>query len=113
MVLGTERVELVSLDETTPYFKGSVKRVPAPQDSGPEVEALLREVLELSDRLASLVQPQLPIDFQQILGQLKESSRAGFYSSVAPDPQSGKAAVALRGVHLRSSSQAPAHLSFS
>ncbi|HEV3080032.1 MAG TPA: endopeptidase La [Gemmataceae bacterium] len=72
IVQGVERVVLVRVEQTTPYLKAVARPHPLPDDTGTEVEALHRAVLELAARALSLAQPQTPIDLSQLLAQARE-----------------------------------------
>jgi len=69
---GIERVRLTGLEQTEPYLKARAEVVPFPQDTGPEVEALTRAVLDLTVKALELAQPQTPLDIQQVMAQARE-----------------------------------------
>jgi ATP-dependent Lon protease len=71
IVQGVERVVLVRLEQTKPYLRAVIRPYALPDDSGPEVEALHRAVLELAARALSIAQPQTPIDLSQLLAQAR------------------------------------------
>ncbi len=60
IVLGVERVNILRLEQAEPYLKVVVQALPLPDDTGPEVEALHHEVMELAAKAIALVQPQAP-----------------------------------------------------
>jgi len=68
-VQGLERAEVVSVEQTEPYLKLSVRPLADPTDSGAEVEALHRAVLDQADRISQLVQPDGQATLRQILAQ--------------------------------------------
>ena len=72
LVLGVERVVVLKLEEAEPFLRGRISPYPVPTDSGPEVEALTRALLELGARAISLTQggqgPQNPIELGKLLG---------------------------------------------
>jgi ATP-dependent Lon protease len=68
-VQGLDRVEVVAVDQTEPYLKMSVRPLAEPADTGPEVEALHRAVLDQADRISQLVQPDGQVTLRQILSQ--------------------------------------------
>jgi ATP-dependent Lon protease len=72
IVQGAERVILVRLDQTTPYLRAVVRPLQLPEESGTELEALNRAVLELAARALSLAQPQTPIDLSQLIAQAQD-----------------------------------------
>jgi ATP-dependent Lon protease len=69
LVLGTERVMLRSIEQSTPYLKVQVQPLPQPNDEGIEIEAQRRALLDLASQLQATLQPESPID----LGQLAAS----------------------------------------
>jgi len=69
---GIERVRLTALEQTEPYLKARAEVVPFPQDTGPEVEALTRAVLDLTVKALEMAQPQPQVDIQQLLAQARE-----------------------------------------
>jgi ATP-dependent Lon protease len=67
IVLGVERVNILKLEAEEPYLKVSVQALPLPEDTGPEVEALHHEVMELASRAIALAQPQAPQELSRLL----------------------------------------------
>ncbi|MDQ2695159.1 MAG: endopeptidase La, partial [Pseudomonadota bacterium] len=72
IVQGIERVELQDLEQEAPYFTVRVILLPDPADSGPEVEALRREVLDLAGKLAQLVDEKAQAALAQMTAQVKD-----------------------------------------
>jgi ATP-dependent protease La len=72
IVHGIDRVGLTAVRETTPFLKVAVRALPFPKDSGPEVEALQRTVLELAGKLARLVSPQAQAGLNPVITEVKE-----------------------------------------
>ncbi|NLT65600.1 MAG: endopeptidase La [Acidobacteria bacterium] len=72
LVQGVERVVLIKIEQQDPYLKGRVRPFPLPEDSGPEVEALQRSVLELANKLISLSNPQAAQQLGQVVGSVEE-----------------------------------------
>jgi ATP-dependent Lon protease len=72
IVQGVERVTLLKAEQTEPYLKVRVSPLPEPQDSGTEVEALYRAVVELAARVLELAQVQVPINIQQLVAQTQD-----------------------------------------
>jgi ATP-dependent Lon protease len=66
IVQGVERVSLLKLEQTEPFLKARASVLPGPDDTGVEVEALHRAVLDLAARAIQLAQPQTPINVQQL-----------------------------------------------
>ncbi|HEU0165364.1 MAG TPA: LON peptidase substrate-binding domain-containing protein, partial [Thermomicrobiales bacterium] len=58
-VQGVERVKIVEVVQEEPYLKARVRRIPETVESTVEVQALMRNTLDLFQRLVSLV-PHLP-----------------------------------------------------
>jgi len=75
LVLGIERVAILKLEHNGEYLEARVRPVPLPDDSGTEVEALRRAVADLATNAFSLVQPQAPAEFGQMLGGAEEPMR--------------------------------------
>ena len=59
VVQGTRRVQAAAVAQTHPFLSLEIDEVPQPEDSGAEVEALQRAVLELAGKMLQLVQPQI------------------------------------------------------
>jgi ATP-dependent Lon protease len=72
VVQGVERVVLLRPEKTEPFLKVNVRALPVPDDSGTEVEALHRAILEQANRALDLVQPQTPINLEQLASQAGE-----------------------------------------
>jgi ATP-dependent Lon protease len=69
LVQGIERVVILKIEQTEPYFRGRVQTLPQPNDTGPEVEALYRAVLDLAGRVIELAQSQNPLNLSQLAAQ--------------------------------------------
>ncbi len=80
LVQGVERVTLLKAEQTEPFLKARVSSLPEPQDSGTEVEALYRAVVELAARVLQLAQPQVqvPINIQQLVAQTQDPLRFAY-----------------------------------
>ena len=72
IVQGGPRVELVSVALEDGMLQAQVRPVADPTDTGAEVEALQRLVLEQATKIHGLVQPQTPISVEQFLGQFSD-----------------------------------------
>jgi ATP-dependent Lon protease len=72
IVQGVERVVLRRVEQTTPYLRAATTVLPLPEDSGAEVEALHRAVLDLAARALALAQPQAPVDISQLIAQARD-----------------------------------------
>ncbi|HXG13333.1 MAG TPA: endopeptidase La [Gemmataceae bacterium] len=69
LVQGVERVALLRLEQTEPYYRARVRPLPLPEDTGTEVEALYRAVLDQARRVLELAQPQAQVDIGQLAAQ--------------------------------------------
>jgi ATP-dependent Lon protease len=69
IVQGLDRVNLVAAEQTEPYLKVRGWVQPFPEDTGPEVEAAHRAVLDLAGRALELTQLPVPITIQQLAAQ--------------------------------------------
>jgi ATP-dependent Lon protease len=78
MVLGSERVNILRLEESEPYAKVVVQSLPLPDDTGPEVEALHHEVMDLAARAIALAQPQAPLELGRLLVSTEEPLRLAY-----------------------------------
>jgi ATP-dependent Lon protease len=75
IVQGVERVTLLKAEQTEPFLKAGVRPLPEPQDSGTEIEALYRTVVELAARVLELAQVQVPVNIQQLVAQTQDPLR--------------------------------------
>jgi ATP-dependent Lon protease len=78
LVQGIERVALVRVEQTEPYLKARVRPLPLPEETGTEIEALYRSVLELSGRVLELAQPQAQVDLRQLAAQAGDPVRLAY-----------------------------------
>ena len=73
MVMGEERARLVKLDEvsdedgSTVYLRARINAIPLPEDTGTEVEALEREILDLATRAINLAHGDSSADLGRVL----------------------------------------------
>jgi len=72
IVQGVDRVRLDNFDLTEPHLRASVSPVPKPDDAGPEVEALQRAVIDLTQRVVELAQPDQQVDIRQLANQAQD-----------------------------------------
>ena len=56
LVQGVERLVLLKLEDSTPFLKVRSRQLPAPSNSGAEIDALHRAILDLVDQLPTLIQ---------------------------------------------------------
>ncbi len=78
IVQGVERVTLLRPEQTEPYLTARVRVLPLPEDTGPEVEALHRAIVELAGRVLELAQVQQPINLQQLVAQAQDPLRFAY-----------------------------------
>jgi ATP-dependent Lon protease len=78
LVQGVERVAIEQFEQTEPFLKARVRPLPLPEDRGPEVDAMVRAVLELAGRVLELAQPQGPVNVQQLLANTPDPIRLVF-----------------------------------
>ncbi len=74
IVQGRERISLVQ-DESgadPTFLQARVARLPVPDDSGTEVEALHREILARADKVVGMIEPQAQAGLNQIFAQFKD-----------------------------------------
>jgi ATP-dependent Lon protease len=56
LVQGVERFVLLKAEQTTPFLSARARPLPAPSDTGPEIDALQRALQDLVDKLPNLIQ---------------------------------------------------------
>jgi ATP-dependent Lon protease len=78
LVQGVERVIIVRMDQTDPYLRAQVQLLPLPQDRTPEVEALVRAVIDMARRILELAQPQAQVNLQQMAAQAGDPLRLAY-----------------------------------
>ncbi len=85
LLVGMERVEIEAFEQMEPYRRARVRTLPRPTDSGPEVEALRRSVLELGQRALELTRPGVEVDLSRVLpGAGDPLMLAGVVASMLP-----------------------------
>src|SRR5262249_454234 len=78
LVQGIERVAIVRVEQTEPYLKATVRSLPLPEETGTEIEALYRSILELAGRVLELTQPQAQVDLRQLASQAGDPIRLAY-----------------------------------
>lgn len=78
LVQGVERVVLVKVEQTEPFLKARVQPLPLPDDSGPEVEALFRAVLDLARKCLEYIQTDTPINLEALVAQAGDPLRLAY-----------------------------------
>lgn len=70
VVQGIRRVEVLELEQVSPFLRARVRFLPEPEDDNTEVEALHRAVLDQAEQIQSLTQQQGAIGISQIIAQV-------------------------------------------
>lgn len=78
MVLGTDRVALLKLDQNEPFLHGRAVPLPLPDDKGPEIEALQGALAELAGEALTLAQPNTPQELRGLLASNEDPLRLTF-----------------------------------
>jgi ATP-dependent Lon protease len=78
LVQGVDRVTILKPEQTEPFLKCRVQPMPFPEDTGTEVEATYRAVLELAARVLELAQLQTPVNIQQLAAQAQDPLRLAY-----------------------------------
>ena len=71
LIQGIERIERSDAVSTEPFLKLAVTQAPVEAESGAEIEALQRSVIEQGMRIQELAEPPVQLDFTQVLAQLE------------------------------------------
>ena len=87
MVMGEERAQLVKLDEVSDedgsavYLRARIHPLPLPEDSGTEVEAMERGILDLASKAISLAHGDTSNDLARILkGQVNVTLASQYWA---------------------------------
>jgi len=67
IIQAVERVEIAETEQTTPFLKVRVRTLPMPMEEGIEVEALQREIMELTGKYFALGHPEVQLNFPQFV----------------------------------------------
>jgi ATP-dependent Lon protease len=78
LVLGTERVVLVKLDDDEGYLRARYRVLALPEDTGSEVEALSGALLELAAKATTLAQPQSAAELTRMLAGSSDPLRMAY-----------------------------------
>lgn len=78
LVQGIERMAIVEVEQAESYLRARVRPLPLPDDTGPEVEALHRSLLDLAAKMLQLAQPENPISLSQLAAQAPDPVVLGF-----------------------------------
>ncbi|HYY15903.1 MAG TPA: LON peptidase substrate-binding domain-containing protein, partial [Gammaproteobacteria bacterium] len=71
VVQGIQRIEIIGVVQERPFVSLNVRLLPEPQDSGTEIEALQRAVLDLASKMLELVQPQMQVSISHIISEVE------------------------------------------
>src|SRR5262249_26975545 len=98
IVQGVERVALLGVEQTDPYLKVRFRPMPLPADSGPEVEALQRGIMDLAAKVLELAEVQTPVNLQQMVEHSRDPLRFAFLlgSMLSLDVQKEQALLEAR-----------------
>jgi ATP-dependent Lon protease len=72
LVQGLDRVVVERAVQTEPYVIAAVRALPVPEDTGTEIEALVRTVKESTLRVLELANPALVANFEAFAGQASD-----------------------------------------
>jgi ATP-dependent Lon protease len=75
IVQGVERVRLLHVEQTEPFLKIRFQPLPLPEDTGPEIEALQRAIIDLAVKVLELAEVQTPVSIQQLVAQSSDILR--------------------------------------
>jgi ATP-dependent Lon protease len=71
LIQGTERIHLDAMDISSGYPKGTIHTLPMPLDTGTEVEALERELIEVANAIQDVLPAEPKINIAQLASQLE------------------------------------------
>jgi ATP-dependent Lon protease len=71
LIQGVDRIERTGVSKTDPFLKLKVKIAQVAAETGPELEALQRSVIDQGAQIQQLAQPPVTLDFSQIASQLE------------------------------------------
>ncbi len=72
LVFGSDRVELGEVESREPYLRVKIRRLPRPKDKSTEVDALHREVLEITGKISELLASHTPVALIDVVTQTKD-----------------------------------------
>jgi ATP-dependent Lon protease len=76
LVIGTERVVILKLEETEPFTRARVRSYPVPEEKNAELEALHRALVDLAVKAVGLAQSQqAPQDLTRMIAQNEDALR--------------------------------------
>ncbi len=72
IVQGTRRMEIIDGVQSSPHLQARVRALAEPADTGAEVDALQRAIIDVAARIQAMSQPEGQIGVAQILSQFKD-----------------------------------------
>jgi len=78
LVLGTERVVIVRVEDAESHLQARYREFPLPVDGGSEVEALQGALLDLATKAVSLAQPQSAAEMTRMLAGSEDPLRLAY-----------------------------------
>ena len=91
MIQGIRRIKRLSVEKTSPFHLFQVRALPELNDSGTEVEALHRTMLELAAKMLSLGPAHMQIDLEQMVSELEKPIQQAYilssFTSINVDKQ--------------------------
>jgi ATP-dependent Lon protease len=81
MVQGIRRIERIAVEQTSPYPLFQVRILPELDETGPQVEALHRTMLDLAAQMLSLGSLQSKIDLNQLVSELERPIQQAYVLS--------------------------------
>lgn len=78
IIHGVQRCVLLKMEREQGFTTARVRPLPLPEERGPEVEALLREVVGIFSQVIALAKPEAPMDPSQLLDANQDPLRVVF-----------------------------------
>jgi ATP-dependent Lon protease len=102
LLLGLERVEVLEVKQTDSILQAVFRPLPLPQDDGPEMEAIRREISEMALKVVTLTEPLAAPEIAQIFAQNQDPAAAAYLAASIAHPDSAKAQAVLEAPDLLS-----------
>jgi ATP-dependent Lon protease len=84
IVQGIERIEVLELEQTTPFLRARIAPLPVQLDEGTEVEALQRELLSMGSEYLSRAQTVPEFDLSQVVSQFEDPMQLVYFLATIP-----------------------------
>lgn len=81
MLQGNRRIERLEAIQESPFPRFKVRLLPELEDTGSDVEALHRTMLDLAARMLALGSPQMQIDLKQLISELEKPVQQAYVLS--------------------------------